>query len=1020
MATLLIACVASAQEYGIGGPLRLQPIPQESALSKSMFSAPRHASPQHRTIEVDGERQMWWGYYQSESRIVGLGTSEAETYWVGMGVPVSQDICQDKVIKAVRFMVAGSQFMKDFSLWISEALPGDGPSNYMKIPVDMSLIKDNKMIEVELPEPYTVPTRKFYVGYTFTITQANEVSNFPVLINYDGTNTPEAILIRTTSKIPDWTDPADTESGYGELVLQVLLDGDFDHNAVSANSSFIDVYSLVGGTGNAQITLTSRGLGKVENIDYTETTPEGTSEERHLDLVPFEGMGAQRVVNITLTADAQSGRTQRTIKIHKVNGVPNENGVAVSKGYIVSLTQAAKKKVLVEEFTGTWCGWCPRGIVGLNKLNEKYPDEVVTVAIHNDDPMAIQYGIEAPSFPYAFVNRTTPADPYLGINGAPFGIGDLVAEQLQIPAEASIALSEPQMDVNGKITFSTDLVFNYSSDTAPYALAFAVLTDGLTGDTKKWAQANYYSHAADWAGYADLKEWYEGASYMKQVYNHVAIAGKGIANGLTGSVKAPIVEGETKTYSNYINVSGNALTTNLDQLSVVAMLINKTTGAVVNADKRAVKVVDNFPVNSATIGAFDMATAVLGGTTTVSVPMKSVGRAGVKSIDYTVRAGANESELMHVELAEPIKGIGVSRYVDFQIPADTITGIVTRSVLLKKVNGEENESKQSTSASGKLMTIAKESPRKTVIEEYTGTWCMWCCRGIAGLKRAHDEYPNDIVLMAIHSGSGNSSDPMQNSVFNTVISGHNFPSADVNRYRPVDPYIGEGTEGWGLGKVIEDEQKKLAEAGVNLSTPILDEATGVINFTTDVTFQINRRNAPYLLSYVLIGDGLTGTTSDWTQVNAYSIYAGSYDDDPYMKEITEWPIYVEGLVYDHVALNALGIASGLTGSLKNRVEEGQVQSHSTQFNIKNQTLAKKATKLYVAAMVYDRDRKCFINADVKEVVSSTVGINTTDMKAGELVEVARFTADGKRISHAQKGLNIVRMSDGTVRKVMVR
>ena len=42
-------------------------------------------------------------------------------------------------------------------------------------------------------------------------------------------------------------------------------------------------------------------------------------------------------------------------------------------------------------------------------------------------------------------------------------------------------------------------------------------------------------------------------------------------------------------------------------------------------------------------------------------------------------------------------------------------------------------------------------------------------------------YPNDIVLMAIHSGSGSSVDPMQNSVFNTVISGHSFPSADVNR-----------------------------------------------------------------------------------------------------------------------------------------------------------------------------------------------------------------------------------------------
>lgn len=1019
MAALLIACVASAQEFGIGGPLRLKPIPQESALPQSIFSAPRHA-PQRRSIEIDSWRQLWWGYFQPPGNIVGLGTSEAETYWVGMGVPVSQDICQDKEIKAVRFMVAATKYMKDFAIWISEELPSEGSPNYTMIPVDMSLINDNEMTEVELPEPFTVPTRKFYVGYTFTITELNDVSSYPVLINYDGTNTSEALLLRTSQKIPDWLDPAESQAGYGELALQVLLDGEFDHNAVSVSSSFVDAYTLVGGTGNAQLTLTSRGLGKVENIDYTETTPEGTSEERHLDFEPFEGMGAQRIVNIPLTADAQSGRTQRTIRIHKVNGVNNENGVAVSKGYIVSLSQAAKKKVLVEEFTGTWCGWCPRGIVGLDKLNEKYPDDVVTVAIHNDDPMAIDYGVNAPSFPYAMVGRTTAADPYFGLNGEPFGIGDLVAEQLQIPAEASIALSEPLMDANGKITFSTDLVFNYSSDTAPYALAFAVLTDGLTGDTKDWAQYNYYSHAADWAGYPDLKEWYEGASYEKQVYNHVAIAAKGIANGLTGSVKAPIVEGETKTYSNYINVSGNALTTNLDQLSVVAMLINKTTGAVVNADKRAVKVAEDFPVNSATIGAFDMATAVLGKTTTVCVPMKNLGRQGVKNIDYTVRAGSNESEMMHMELAKPLNGIGVSGYVDFQIPADTVSGIVTRSILLKKVNGEDNESKQSTSASGKLMTIAKESPRKTVIEEFTGTWCMWCGRGMAGLKRAHDEYPNDIVLMAIHSGSGSSVDPMQNSVFNSIISGHAFPSADVNRYRAVDPYIGEGTDGWGLGKVIEDEQKKLAEAGINLSLPILDEETGVINFTTDVTFQINRRNAPYLLSYVLIGDGLTGTGSDWTQVNAYSIYAGSYDDDPYMKEITEWPVYVEGLVYDHVALNALGIASGLTGSLKNRVEEGQVQSHSTQFNIKNSTLAKKASKLYVAAMVYDRDRKCFINADVKEVVSSTVGIDNATMKAGELVEVARFTADGKRISHAQKGLNIVRMSDGSVRKVMVR
>lgn len=38
----------------------------------------------------------------------------------------------------------------------------------------------------------------------------------------------------------------------------------------------------------------------------------------------------------------------------------------------------------------------------------------------------------------------------------------------------------------------------------------------------------------------------------------------------------------------------------------------------------------------------------------------------------------------------------------------------------------------------------------------------------------------------------------------------------------------------------------------------------------------------------------------------------------------------------------------------------------------------------------------------------------------EVYEVARFTADGKRISAPQKGINIVRMSDGTTRKVVVK
>ena len=46
-------------------------------------------------------------------------------------------------------------------------------------------------------------------------------------------------------------------------------------------------------------------------------------------------------------------------------------------------------------------------------------------------------------------------------------------------------------------------------------------------------------------------------------------------------------------------------------------------------------------------------------------------------------------------------------------------------------------------------------------------------------------------------------------------------------------------------------------------------------------------------------------------------------------------------------------------------------------------------------------------------------ITTTEAVAGTH-EVARYSIDGKRISGAQRGLNIVKYSDGTVKKIMVK
>ena len=45
------------------------------------------------------------------------------------------------------------------------------------------------------------------------------------------------------------------------------------------------------------------------------------------------------------------------------------------------------KKVVIEEFTGEWCGACPGGAAELKSITEANPDKAYAVAIHQGDPM---------------------------------------------------------------------------------------------------------------------------------------------------------------------------------------------------------------------------------------------------------------------------------------------------------------------------------------------------------------------------------------------------------------------------------------------------------------------------------------------------------------------------------------------------------------------------------------------------------------------------------------------------------
>ena len=98
-----------------------------------------------------------------------------------------------------------------------------------------------------------------------------------------------------------------------------------------------------------------------------------------------------------------------------------------------------EKYVMVEDFTGTWCGWCPRVTYALEYGKEQI-ENLVVVANHYSDPMQNSYSLSINnyfginSYPSVLINRDKDWN-----NQSISGLSDINSE-LNFNATASVAL----------------------------------------------------------------------------------------------------------------------------------------------------------------------------------------------------------------------------------------------------------------------------------------------------------------------------------------------------------------------------------------------------------------------------------------------------------------------------------------------------------------------------------------------------------------------------------------------------
>jgi len=426
---------------------------------------------------------------------------------------------------------------------------------------------------VTLANPFVVDGTELYVGYKYTsggyIIGVDDGSNYVTGVNYytyDG------------GPMSSW----DTVAAYN-FNIQVGVGG-----ATSANDAGIanvDVNDVMQ-AGNVDViaTITNYGSNTLNSIDFNYQVDNGTVQTDNLTGLNLT-QGQSTTVTHSIPWNATAGSHSLDVYVSNFNGNGADDIPAndhQSKTVMV-LNEIFPRTVVYEEGTGTWCGWCVRGIVGLKDMEHFHGSDFIGIAVHNGDPMAVteynnNLGISA--FPSGRIDRkTNTVDP---------GYDDLETaytnEKADVPV-AKIEITNRTWDAGTReLTAEVTSTFALDLTNANYNASLIIVEDGVTGTSAGYAQANYYS------GSYDLIDW-EGTNYRNlpdpipasdMVYNHVGRALVGGWNGVAGSIPASVTYNTPYTYTFTYTLPANI---NEDGVKLVAIILDNTTGLIVNANE---------------------------------------------------------------------------------------------------------------------------------------------------------------------------------------------------------------------------------------------------------------------------------------------------------------------------------------------------------------------------------------------------------------------------------------------------
>lgn len=169
----------------------------------------------------------------------------------------------------------------------------------------------------------------------------------------------------------------------------------------------------------------------------------------------------------------------------------------------LSLTAGAQtafeRRVVVEELTGTRCGWCPRGLAGMAKLRQQFGDRFIGIAVHNYDtndpmnnrPYAATKLFDGRGAPTCTLDRQYFCDPLHGASG-------------NIATDFEYELNQPcyvGVSVSGTYNEDSTVVEAHATITAGQTMSglevlFVLVADSVASNDASFMQYNGYAKSS--------------------------------------------------------------------------------------------------------------------------------------------------------------------------------------------------------------------------------------------------------------------------------------------------------------------------------------------------------------------------------------------------------------------------------------------------------------------------------------------------------------------------------------------